>query len=177
MNPSEAITLYNRLTQRLCGRRGTFPLRHSRNMISVSAEFLTWADRHEIDVRHWIIARHDAIKWCRRIPLKDLTLPPESPFRQNYQEWIAGKLASLDQEVADRTAVLPDTNRVTGTTLLGEASKAAFVDDPVVCLASAKTLTGGWHPASEWCVKCPCAADCRSLLTAGVRRRRIHAGC
>lgn len=177
MNPSEAITLYNRLTQRLCGRRGTFPLRHSRSMLIVADEFLQWADRHEINPRHWIIARHDAIKWCRRIPMKDLTLPPDSEFRRKYQEWIGGKLAALDQEVRDRKLVQPDTNRVTGLTMLGESSKAAFAAEPEVCFGSSRTLTGGWHPESVWCRKCELSTECRSSLSDGVRRRRSHAGC
>tara|TARA_R110002020_G_scaffold27266_11_gene87966 strand:+ start:1044 stop:1484 length:441 start_codon:yes stop_codon:yes gene_type:complete len=146
-------------------------------MLIVAAEFLQWAARHEINPRHWIIARHDAIKWCRRIPLKDLTLPPDSNFRQSYQEWIGNKLAALDQEVLDRKSVESDTSRVTELTVLGEASKAAFREEPEVCLGSAQTLTGGWHPDSVWCSKCSLAADCRSDLSANVRRRRSYAGC
>lgn len=176
MNASEVITLYNRLTQRLCGRRGTYPLQHSRNMLSVATDFMTWADRHKINARHWIIARHDAIKWCRRIPMKDLKLGSSSQFRSQYEEWIAGKLAAMDQEVADRLAVVPDTNRVLDLTMLGEATKAALASEPEVCMASSSSLTGGWHPHSDWCKPCRLAPDCRQRLSVGTRGRRHNAG-
>ena len=146
-------------------------------MLAVADEFLKWAERHEINARHWIIARHDAIKWCRRIPLKDLPLSTESAFRISYDEWIAGKLAALDQEVEDRKSVVSDTNRVSDLTMLGEAAKAAFAEEPEVCMGSALTLTGGWNPKSNWCQDCTLGADCRKLLTLGVQARRQNARC
>ena len=177
MTANEMITLYNRMTQRLCGQRGTYPLPHSRNMLKAAGDFLAWASSHEINAKHWVIARHDAIKWSRRIPLKDLKLARESAFRQQYEEWIANKLASLDQEVEDRAKPEADTNKVTSTTILGEASKAAFADSPEVCLASSESLTGGWHPKSKWCGQCGLRKACRARLKSSVARRRQNARC
>ena len=174
MKAHELLTLYNRLTQRLCGRPGTFPLSHSANMLKAAGAFLTWAKRNEVDARYWIIARHDAIRWCRRIPLKDLHQVGDE-FRDKYDGWMVGRMASMDQEVSDRKSVVDDTDRVAELTMLGEACKAAFAAEPEVCLGSATALTGGWHPDSEWCQQCRVSSDCRRLLPPRTEWRRCDA--
>jgi len=171
VKPNELITEYNRLTQRLCGRRGTFPLRHSPKMLGVAEKFIGWAKRNEVDSRHWIIARHDAIKWRRRIPLKDLHRVGDG-FLESYQSWMAGRLSALDQEVSDRKSVVADTSRVSKLTVLGESAKEAFANDRFTCLGSALTLTGGWHPASAWCQSCSLTEQCSGILEPRVKNAR-----
>lgn len=173
MTPERCISTYNRITRRLCGRR-VRPLTHSANMLGIARRFLAWASARGIDPRHWIIARHEASGWAYRIPMAKMTqASPE--FLARYNDWIADKLAAMDQEVADRRRVEPDTNRVESTTCLGEAQKAVWADTPKLCLSLGYSITGGWHPASVHCQACALAADCRRSLPAPVLRRRVDA--
>ena len=96
-------------------------------------------------------------------------------FLERYQDWMAGKLAAMDQEVEDRRRVQSDTNRLTTTTRLGEAQKAAWAETPRVCLLIGYSVTGGWHPGSSHCARCTVAPDCRRRLPVHVLRRREDA--
>lgn len=141
-------------------------------MIRVAEEFLGWSDRNTIDPKHWLVARHDAIKWSRRISIKKLPLK-SGKFRRNYDEWVANKMAALDQEVLDRKKTQTDTSKVRSLTVLGESTKSALAQDPEACLVASKDLSGGWHPASDWCVNCCVASDCRSLLGERIAKLRL----
>ena len=176
MKPHTVITLYNRLTARLCGKRGTYPIPHSRNMLEAAHRFSAWCSEREISPKHFILARHDAIKWSRRIPIRDLIKVTER-FLAHYDGWMAGQQGQRDQERDDQQRVQADTSSLTELTVLGESAKATFAQTPEVCLGSAATFTGGWHPDSRWCQTCPLSRDCRELLPEAVKRREQHAGC
>ena len=170
MTPEHCIDTYNRLTGRLCTGRQR-PASYSQNMIGAARRYIEWCAGRGIDPRHWMIARHEATGWTHRIALSKLSTATDK-FADDYHDWGANKLAGMDQERRDRRSVVGDTNRVVEVTLLGEAQKAAYRDEPELCLLFGEAITGGWHPASKWCAECSAAPECRDRLAPAVRQRR-----
>ena len=176
MKPAEAITLYTRMTQSLNGRFGVYPVRHVRKTLKQASELLDWCEREDIDLKRFIEARHDAVKWKRRIPLSRLKKVSDR-FLGQFREWMEAQV--IDREANDRFSnrVESDTDRRSELTVLGEATKASYAENPDVCLAVSSisdSLTGGWNPKSEWCQRCPRSGDCRQSLADGVRECREH---
>ena len=171
---AHAIRCYNRATQRLNGIRGTYPIRHTRRSLRIASELVAWCKANDLDVDRWIRARHEAIGWKFRISLKCM-IGATDEYLIEYREW--REVRVIEKEIDSRTslAVVPDTSRVHDLTVLGDVIKESYSDEPDLCYGISTgpdPLSGGWHPESEWCQKCPRADDCRSALSPMVRRCR-----
>ena len=173
MLPHQLITVYNRVTQRLCGLRGTFPLKHSKTMLEAADAYLSWCREQAVDPTHFILLRHDAIRWCRRIPIRELT-QVNGDFIDRF-EWKLNRYAAMEQDKRDSKRVKADTDRRKSLTVLGETMKATLAPTPEACLGTSlesMPLTGGWHPASVWCQACRRSEQCRQALPPGVESAR-----
>ena len=166
MKPHDCIEIYNRLTARL---GEAIPVTDA--SLERAAWFLDWCDKKWINPKHWIVARHEANGWAYQVDFQDLAHPSEE-FMERWQTWGADRMASMDQERADRECVVEDTDRVAGITVIGEAAKRAYANDRQTCMVVGRSLTGGWHPDSEWCQFCELDKSCRERLPARVREAR-----
>jgi hypothetical protein len=159
MTPIECLRAYNRMT----GRIGAV-LPESRGNLAEAERFLAWCAHKRVTPKHWIAARHEANGWAYQISLTDLT-DADAEFRERWDAWGADRMAQMDQERSDRAKVVEDTDRRKSTTILGEAMKAAYADEPATCMLIGQPLTGGWNPDSAWCRDCELSLACKQTKT------------
>jgi len=135
-------------------------------------KFLSWCGEKRVDPLDFILVRHDAIRWCRRLPIRELSLVKDD-FIERF-EWRIRQVAADRRDRVDSARVEEDTDRILGMTILGETSKASLSSTPEVCMGTsleASPITGGWHPESAWCNVCRLEDKCRKSLGYLANRR------
>lgn len=167
----QLVLLYNRLTSRCSnvprnasGQPVGRPV--NRQSVKEATDFLRFCAENAIDPERWIVARHEALGWARRLGLKDLGHVGPN-FLDHFRTW--GDTRAMDAQRAVQP--VEDFDRLS---TYAEQLKARCTDREV-CMVLPDTR--GWNPASAWCEKCELATRCRSRLPSSrrVRREAIHA--
>ena len=149
----EALTFlswYNGISRRVQARAYQ---RTGKAAAAESQRYLAWCEDNAVDPRRWCLAKHDALKWQARIPIKHLTRSTPK-FMEAFREWGDDRRAAADLQHRLQVKTIDETQRPTGMTHFGEAVKRALQLETGICAIHRFT---SHHTDSMWCQSCPVA--------------------
>jgi len=109
---------------------------------------------HKIDPERWIRARHEAVGWRMRLPLKQLASASPA-FMAKFMDFGADLQA---EAIHQESMVSVADHGWSELRVFSEQLKQALGNDPALCLSAAETA---YHPESQWCDGCLHQRTCR----------------
>lgn len=166
---AEAVVhLYNRLTRRCPGvprdaRGQPVGRKVTRSSVEEGTAFLRFCVAQGFDPERFILARHEAIGWRARVPLRELPNVGDN-FLDHFRTW--GDAAQVDavrvvEPVEDLDQLGTYAEQLKALHAAGSRETCMYLPD-----------TRGWHPDSVWCQGCPLADPCRLRLPPDRRAKR-----
>lgn len=130
----------------------TYPVLNKGFRSTVKA-YIDWCAERDVDPVQLMMARHGALKWKRRIGIKQL-MQTSDKFLQRFRDWGSG----IQQAETDQQALWGTAEADTGGLHLAEVLKRTWASDLEVCMAAPETA---YSPTSRWCAACHLAVPCR----------------
>ena len=96
----QVFTAYNRAMT----DHGLVPYQSYSKHRSSCEKFVAWCLEYDVDPIRWLLARHEAIQWLRKVPLKSLH---SDRFLDKFREWgDSQQAAKMGQDRLAKSAVM-----------------------------------------------------------------------
>jgi hypothetical protein len=161
MTPYDIIDYYNAVALELRPRDKNHARRNV-NAVRMAARFLTWCRSNSIDPKLYV---RGTLEWCAKVNRKFVPIgfmvgkkaaERWELFAKNNaieDDHVRELHAEADQPVAARLSLRPHR----------EKFKSFYVGREELCLRF-REHSGGFHPQSEFCQRCPVAPSCRERI-------------